>query len=314
MPRFTVVIPSYNRAGHIGATLRSLMAQTERDFEALIVDGGSTDGTGDVVRSFPDPVVFVDRPGTNVGQARNVAIQMARGEYCVFLDSDDLWFPWTLACFRRAIDEHPGARPAMLSGTLVNFVSDDQVAGVREGPFEARAWPSLLHAMPEVPLIPTMATAVRTDIARAAGGFLEERVNAEDVDFWLRLGDAPGFIQIRSPVLAGYRQTPGGLSCDMRRVRDGVVRMFERDRDGVYPGPPDLRANRRRFIAGHARPATLECIHRGDLVRGLDLYLRTLPYTDAKASSLKWALGVPVWALTRGLSASRRARAEARRA
>ena len=312
--RLSVIIPAYNAGVLLERTLESVLAQRSAAFEIIVIDDGSRDNTGEVASRFGHRgVKLISQPNSGQGAARNAGIRAAVGEYVVFVDADDIWFPWTLACVQNAIDASPVLRPGLISGTVYAFHVESELEPIREASYQSRRWPTLLHAMPTIPLIPTMATAVRTDLAQAAGGFLEERVNAEDVDFWLRLGDSPGFVQIQSPVLAGYRQTPGGLSCDMRRVRDGVVRLFERNAAGVYPGGSAMAANRRRFIAGHARPATLECIQRGDLLRAVDLYRRTLPYSLNSFASLKWSVGVPVWMLTRGLSARWRAKARSRR-
>ena len=96
--RFSVVIPTYNRASILPRAVRSVLAQTFDGFELVIVDDGSDDDTPEVVRSFADPrICFLRRENGGVSSARNAGAAVARGEYLVFLDSDDELLPEALA-------------------------------------------------------------------------------------------------------------------------------------------------------------------------------------------------------------------------
>ncbi|HXY91305.1 MAG TPA: glycosyltransferase family 2 protein [Acidimicrobiia bacterium] len=104
-PRYSVVIPTYNRAALIPVAVRSALAQTEADLEVVVVDDGSTDGTAAAVSSIPDPRVrYVRRDRAGVSATRNAGAALARGEFLVFLDSDDELLPTALAAYREAID------------------------------------------------------------------------------------------------------------------------------------------------------------------------------------------------------------------
>ncbi len=92
-PYFTVVIPTYNRAGFIADTLQSVFAQTYSSFEVLVVDDGSTDETEAVVGSLNDRRLhYWKKENAERGAARNYGIQRAKGQYITFLDSDDLFY------------------------------------------------------------------------------------------------------------------------------------------------------------------------------------------------------------------------------
>lgn len=94
-PTVSVILPTYNRAHVVGRAIRSVLEQTYEDFELIVVDDGSTDGTEEVVRSFDDPRIRYIRHAQNRGgaAARNTGIRAARGEYIAFQDSDDEWLP-----------------------------------------------------------------------------------------------------------------------------------------------------------------------------------------------------------------------------
>src|SRR4051794_5139151 len=104
--RFSVIIPTYNRLQLLKEALDSVWRQTFTDYEVIVVDDGSTDGTRDYLESLGDKLRFFVQPRRGPGAARNLAAQHANGEYLAFLDSDDLWFPWTLATFAEVISRH----------------------------------------------------------------------------------------------------------------------------------------------------------------------------------------------------------------
>ncbi len=106
IPFFSVVIPAYNVEHYIGATLRSVLEQEVGDYEIVVVNDGSTDGTADVVRSIrSDKIRLIDQPNKGAAGARNTGVRAARGRYVAFLDGDDYWYPdhltMTLNFFRQ---------------------------------------------------------------------------------------------------------------------------------------------------------------------------------------------------------------------
>lgn len=98
-PRVSVVIPAYNREPYVGQAIASVLAQTFGDFELVVIDDGSTDGTRDVVHSFGDQRIRLLCLESNGGiaRARNAGVDAARGNYLAFLDSDDVARPTRLA-------------------------------------------------------------------------------------------------------------------------------------------------------------------------------------------------------------------------
>ncbi|MBP7865776.1 MAG: glycosyltransferase family 2 protein [Acidobacteria bacterium] len=93
-PIISVVIPLYNKRASIGRTLESVRLQTIEDIEILVVDDGSTDGSGEIVEAFPDPRIrYLQQPNTGPNQARNNAVKVARSDLFAFIDADDEWKP-----------------------------------------------------------------------------------------------------------------------------------------------------------------------------------------------------------------------------
>jgi len=107
-PFFSVVVPTYNRAHLITPTIRSVLDQSFAELELLVVDDGSTDDTAAVVARFPDPRLrYLPVSNRERGAARNLGLQSARGDYVVFLDSDDEFDPRHLETLFKAISAQP---------------------------------------------------------------------------------------------------------------------------------------------------------------------------------------------------------------
>ena len=107
----SVIIPAYNVAAYIGETLDSLLAQTYPDYEAVIVNDGSTDDTEQVIASYRaslgDRLVYVKQANGGLANARNAGLRVARGRYIALLDSDDLWAPEFLAKMLALLESDP---------------------------------------------------------------------------------------------------------------------------------------------------------------------------------------------------------------
>ena len=104
----SVVIPLYNKEKQVGRTLSSVLAQTFQDFEVVIVDDGSTDGSAEVVKTFDNPRIrLIRQANAGVSAARNRGIDAARYDYIALLDADDLWEPEYLATQVNLIKEYP---------------------------------------------------------------------------------------------------------------------------------------------------------------------------------------------------------------
>jgi len=108
----SVVIPSYNRAYCIATTVDSVLAQTHKNVEILIVDDGSSDGTRDLIadRYRGEPRVrYIHQSNAGVSAARNHGLRLARGQFVALLDSDDIWLPWKVEAQLRCLEALPTA-------------------------------------------------------------------------------------------------------------------------------------------------------------------------------------------------------------
>jgi glycosyltransferase involved in cell wall biosynthesis len=204
----SVVVPTYQRRELVKRAVASVRAQTFRDFELIVVDDGSTDGTGDTVASLGGDIRYSWQENRGPASARNAAIHLARAPIVAFLDSDDRWLPHHLEVAVRALARHP---EAVLACTCPRFA----IAG-HEDPDEAR----LFDALPGLLIDtffgwPSCTVALREKIV-AVGGFDERLEVAEDAELFLRLAALGPFSVIRHRTIVRQR-TPGSLMDWARR-------------------------------------------------------------------------------------------------
>ena len=92
-PLVSVIIPTYNRAHYVVEAVESVLAQTHKNIEIIVVDDGSTDGAEEILDPYKDRIRYFYQENQGVSAARNLGIRNANGQYLAFLDSDDLWLP-----------------------------------------------------------------------------------------------------------------------------------------------------------------------------------------------------------------------------
>lgn len=111
MAQFTVVIPLYNKAAEIRATLNSVFAQTFSDFKVIVIDDGSTDHGAQIVKEFTDTRLrLIGQKNQGVGPARNTGVKEAKSPFIAFLDADDYWYPEHLENLNALIHRFPQAQ------------------------------------------------------------------------------------------------------------------------------------------------------------------------------------------------------------
>lgn len=187
----SIVIPLYNKAGSIARTLLSVQAQTFQDYEVVIVDDGSTDGSAGVVRSMDDSRIrLFSQTNAGVSAARNRAIAEARGEYIAFLDADDEWRPDYLALQMSVVKKYPQCDVYATHYDIRSLGDNCSPAVVRHLPFQGEDGVLdnyFLVACCSNPPLFTSAILVRKTAIQAVGGFPVGVRSGEDLLTWARL-------------------------------------------------------------------------------------------------------------------------------
>lgn len=183
MPKISVIVPTYNRGRFIGEAIESVLAQTYKDHEIIVVDDGSTDDTHQRLEPFLSKirVVFQDRQERCF--ARNRGVAESSGEYLAFLDSDDLLLPNKLALQAGELDSHSEIG-LVASGYEVIDENDNLVRKVR--PWEG--YPDItLESVLFCGFTQPNAVLLRREWFERIGGFDPRYQGPEDMDFWYRL-------------------------------------------------------------------------------------------------------------------------------
>jgi glycosyltransferase involved in cell wall biosynthesis len=261
VPLFSVVIPTYNRRELVEEALLSVKRQSLADFETIIVDDGSSDSTREWLGGLGSEVRVFTQANRGPGAARNLGVHHSRGEYVAFLDSDDLWFPWSLETYAQAI--RSSGQAAFLAGKPLRFSRAEDLGMAVRAEVELRTFADYLAAGDEWRWWGVSSFVVRRETLLTAGGFTDAWVNGEDADLALRLGMARGFVQITAPFTFGYREHDASAMKDSQRTLAGAWQQVRAEESGQYPGGSARARERWQILTRHLRPVTLDCLRLG---------------------------------------------------
>ena len=181
-PRVSVVIPAFNRWRLLAEAIDSVLAQSYRDFELIVVDDGSTDATASELAKLASRLQFFVTERRGVSAARNLGVSQSRGHYIAFLDSDDLWLNSKLERQTRFMDEHPEFHICQTDEVWIRN-------GVRVNPRAVHQKPSgdIFSRSLELCLVSPSAVMMTKALFDRNGGFDEAFPVCEDYDLWLRI-------------------------------------------------------------------------------------------------------------------------------
>lgn len=196
--KISVVIPSFNQARYLGETLESVQSQDHRDVEILVFDGGSTDGSADILKKRENrQLKWVSRPDRGQADAVNQGLKEASGDILAYLNSDDLYYPGAL----RAVEAAFAANPSweILYGDANHHWED---TGQIE-PYYTEDWN--YDRLLDVCYLCQPAVFWRRSILERHGFLDASLYGAMDYDYWLRIGRATPFHRLKGAFLAGSR-------------------------------------------------------------------------------------------------------------
>jgi glycosyltransferase involved in cell wall biosynthesis len=285
MPAVSAVIPTYNRLPLLMEAVESVRAQTFEDWELIVADDGSTDGSAEAVEALGDARIRVLRlpHARDEGRARNAGVAAARAEWVAFLDSDDLWLPRKLEV-QIAATRAAGVRWSYAGAEMMD-------AAGRPLPF--RAGGSGFVSGRIVREVLTLEATVFIDtlmVSRAlfdeAGGFAERLGGRADHDFALRLAERADAVAVPQ-VLARVREHGGRMTGAMGAPHEKSARVYERflQRNRA----PGLRRVAFEQLARLLVDGAVHEARGGRRRRALRLLLRSLRYDPPPA---RWARAV----------------------
>ncbi|HEX8280335.1 MAG TPA: glycosyltransferase, partial [Chthoniobacterales bacterium] len=210
----SVVIPAFNRAEFLGDTLLSVLHQTRRPDEILVIDDGSTDETRGVVETFEGRVAYHYQNNAGLAAARTTGLRLSRGDLLCFLDSDDLLLPAALEELEEALNAAPEAALAYCRSQTIDAA----------GEIIERRWAMEDHAGD------VWQRLIDGNFVRSSGCALVRRSHLvrvepwdtafaanEDWDMWVRLAEAAPFVRVDAPLFQ-YRVHGSNMSADVFRM------------------------------------------------------------------------------------------------
>ena len=215
-PKVSVIIPAYNSEQFIGQTLDSVFNQIYRDFEIIVVDDGSKDGTSEILSGYKDRLTYIRKGNEGLSVARNAGIAQAQGEYIAFIDHDDLWLPEKLKEQVALLESNQEAYLCFSDAYII-----DQ-KGKRSGSLFAICPPHkgmVFLQLLKDNFIPVLTAVVRKEAFKEIGLFDPQYRIAADWDLFLRIAKQYPVAFINRP-LAEYRVHAGSFS----RSRDIALR------------------------------------------------------------------------------------------
>jgi glycosyltransferase involved in cell wall biosynthesis len=281
VPTVSAVIPTYNRLPLLLAAVESVRAQTFGDWELIVADDGSTDGSAEAVEALRDPRIRVLRlPRTGYAAvARNAGVRAARGEWVAFLDSDDVWLPQKLEVQLGAVRE-AGAPWSYTGLALV----DGRGSPV---PFRTARAPALsghiLRALLADEAAATMSTLmVSRVLLDQVGGFDETLRMRADFDLVLRLAARAPVVAVPE-VLTHLREHPARITAAAESPHALTCRVYERFL--AREGDAELRRIARRRCAILLTDGAVHEARLGHRARAVRLLARSLRY---RPPPLRW--------------------------
>ncbi len=233
-PKISVIIPTYNREKYILETLASVFAQSYSDYEIIVVDDGSTDGS----KKLLTPIIkekglrLLEQENAGVSAARNRGVASAKGELIAFLDSDDIFHPEKLAKQIALLEANP--QLGFVHSNFRKFNDSGQELGFRDmSRFQGNVYPQILQEWSALMALPTLLMPKK--VFEEVGGFDEEIHWGEDIDLYFRVAKNYD-LGLLPEVLCQVRVHSGTASSS----KIGSAESFHRVLDKAVASDPDL--------------------------------------------------------------------------
>jgi glycosyltransferase involved in cell wall biosynthesis len=210
-PKVSIVIPVFNRANLLKNAIESVLAQTYSDYELIVADDGSTDGTAELVRHYLEPahpfhdrISYFHQQNRGKSVALNHALERAKGEWIAFLDSDDVWLPEKLDWQFQALAKFPECGACFTDCQFLNNPHMDTTAFRFFGKSfdqKLQKLPGTLKTILETPFCSMVTLVCRAKLVQDVGGFDPHLRFTEDYDFMFRLATVTDYCFVNMPLV-----------------------------------------------------------------------------------------------------------------
>jgi len=271
-PLISVIVPTWNRAEEVPGAIESILAQTYRPIEVLVIDDGSTDRTPDILASYGDAIRTIRQANAGASCARNTGVHASRGQFVAFLDSDDVWLPGKLETQVRILEEAGPTVCCCLANSevqagdrLINFFHNADFRPKYRTGILPRPLDFLLTRFAFL----AQASLVRREALLATGGFDPQLVVMEDHDLGMRLGAYGPWAYTVESFVRVSSDAPGSLRDRAKRCPELFWTSCARVYEKLLSGQCDLTDGQQAIVEQRLRDAYMElfllCIAEKDL-------------------------------------------------
>lgn len=219
VPLVSVIIPTYNSANYIKEALESVFEQTFQDFEIIVIDDGSTDGTGEILKKYGDRIRSLFQDNSGPASARNKGIRIARGRYIAFLDADDIWLPLKLE--KQVGLFHQREYLGMVTTGVCSF-DEKGVFGFSTNKRETLMRGDIARNIFLRSNVGTPTVMVRKEVFDKIGLFEENIRQAEDDNMWIRIASHYD-VELIDEALTKVRNHPQRMTLNKSELLESVL-------------------------------------------------------------------------------------------
>lgn len=221
----TVIIPVYNGEKFIEEAIISVLNQTYKDMEVLVIDDGSEDGTSEIVKKYEPKVKYIYQSNKGPSAARNLGMDLAKGEYLAFLDADDTYEPTKIEKQVMILNTYPDVDVVYADANMMDVNGNLQGIYKSEWCFDDhKDFLAMLIFRQIVPMPP--AIMIRKKCYLEGISYNSDYVHAEDYDFIIRLAQKYHFKYLKEP-LYNYRRHSDNLTNNRRKQLDAEIRIIQ---------------------------------------------------------------------------------------
>ncbi|AFH50181.1 Glycosyltransferase [Ignavibacterium album JCM 16511] len=279
--RFSIIIPTYNRSELLIETINSVLNQTFKDYEVIVVNDGSTDSTKEILDGYGDKIKAIHKENSGAEKSRNAGAEIAKGEYFCFFDSDDLIFPWTLDIYNKVIETEQ--LPPLVLGQPFHFSDFIPVAviiGVKETVRYA-VYKDYFSKDRTVYSSSSMIV-IKRDYFYKVGMFRQHYAKKEyfldDLDFMLRAGTINPTIIIFEPFQFAYRTHSENSVKNLRRVIKSLSYLILEEKQGIFAGGDVRKFERQAIIGGPCYYWLFKALANGIFGDSIKFFFKAYPY------------------------------------
>lgn len=223
----SVIIPAFNASDYLNQTVKSVLSQSYRDWELIIINDGSRDNTLDIARNLvktDERIKVYDKSNGGVSSARNLGIQKALGDYLAFLDADDIWEPYFLQACLEALEVNKNL--GLVHSDLAIINEKGQKTGQIKRGKSGQLLESIL-AWEKHTVSPPSGILVRKNVLSEIGGFDEKISNNADQDFYIRCARKFTFGRVAEPLLQ-YREHQNNMHSNISVLERDSLYVFRK--------------------------------------------------------------------------------------